>query len=65
MKFFGVDKVEDLHHDKSVENESVVSGKDSKILVTLFIINRTINKLHPSTSDVPTNNSISPLTLRP
>jgi hypothetical protein len=65
MKFFRVDKVEDLHHDKSVENESVVPGKDSEILVTLFIINRTIDKLHPSTSDVSTNNPIFPLTLRP
>jgi hypothetical protein len=65
MEFFGVEKVKDLHHDKGVEDEGKVSREDPELPVTIFIVVVTIDKLHPTASDMPANNPILPLAFRP
>ncbi len=65
MEFFGVEEVKDLHHHKGVEDEGKVSREDPELPVTIFIVVITIDKLHPTAPDMPSNNPILPLAFRP
>lgn len=64
MKFPTIKEIEDLHHDKGIENKGKVPGIDPKLLINGHIIGTAINKIEPTTSNRPPNNPILPLILR-
>jgi transcription termination factor Rho len=60
VKFFGIDEVEDLEHDKCVEDKGEMSGDDHGLFVNSLIIPSSINKFHSATSDSTAYNTIVP-----
>lgn len=64
MKFTAIKEIEHLHHNKCIENKCKVSGIDPKLLINGHVIRTAINKIEPTTSNRPPNNSILPLILR-
>ena len=60
MKFFGIDEVEDLKHDKCVEDKGEMSGDDHGLFVNMLIIPSSINKFHSATSDSTAYNTVVP-----
>lgn len=60
MKFFGIDEVEDLEHDKCVEDKGEMPGDDHGLFINSLIIPATINKFHSATSDSTAYNTVVP-----
>ena len=64
MEFSRVDKIENLHHDKCIEDESKVSGVNFGCIKDLTIVFITRNSIESATSNISSNDSIEPLVLR-
>lgn len=63
MQFPAVQKVEDLHHNKGVENEGKMPRIDLKLFVYRLVVVVPVDKSHSSTSNSTSYNSIIPFIL--
>ena len=64
MELLGIDKVEDLHHDEGVEDESEVSRKDSVLAVNWSVVIFTVDEIQTAASDCTTDDAVLPFVLR-
>lgn len=64
MKFFCINEVKHLHHNKCVENKSEMSWKYSKLSINVLIVFISVHMFESPTSYSTTNDSIFPFILR-
>jgi hypothetical protein len=64
MQFSGVDEVEDLHHHKSVEDESEMTGIGPSFQKYSFVIAVASYSIEAAAADSSPDHSIGPLILR-
>lgn len=63
MQLSGINKVEDLHHNKYIEDKGEVSRVDESWCVGCVVLITSVNVKEPTTANSPTDHSIQPLIL--